>query len=252
MDAQKERKTIENKENTERKMRRQFKHVTELTEQFLKDKYTLDQKDTNLYKYKLEDAFEFLGVTDKEFVESYKKATDKQEWVRETSRKVTAYYNDLIRKGKAINTARAQVTPIRAFSSEYCAMLKVKVDKPQRAHGQHAFSQIDLAKIYSIGDTREKAIIAFGVATAFNAEQLIETKRSEVEPLVNRAISENADFTPYEYTRGKTLEEGFAILAKPTITALKEWLDFNDKDRKEKGLEPSEWLFASNGHHITE
>jgi site-specific recombinase XerD len=232
--------------------KRVFKYIGSLTEEFLRLKgLDADKKDASLTRNKLEDAFAYLRMTDSEFVDSYKKASDKTEWQREVSRKIQTYYNEL-KKTKAINTARSYVTPIRSFSSSYCVMLKVETDKPQRAHGQHIFTQNDIAKIFSVADPKEKAIIAFGVATAFNAEQLIEMKRKEIEPIVNRAISENADFTGYEYTRSKTKEEGYCILSKHTVTVLKEWLDYGDNWRKEHGYEPSEWLFWSNGDHISE
>jgi hypothetical protein len=166
-------------------------NITDTTEQWIKDSYPkASNQDAWKYKDRLNSFFEFLGLTDKDFVESYKRSKDRLEWSRSIGFKVVAYYNKRVTEGYSTNTARAEISTVRAFSRDNCTTLIIprkKIAKAKIAKFQNEFTREDLSAMYAIADVRDKAILACGVCLGLSTGDFSELPRSLIEPLVDKA-----------------------------------------------------------------
>jgi hypothetical protein len=229
--------------------------IGEITEQWIKDSYPT-AKASNVWKYKdrLNSFFEFLGLTDAEFVENYKRSTDKNRWAKRMGFKVVAFYNHMLQKGYAVNTARNYASTPRAFSRDVCTPLIVrrgKIAKAKSAKGEHEFTREELAKMFYCADVRGKAVLSTAISLGFSVSDFSELKRDLIEGLVNKSIAEKIDFIGFDYERAKTGVESRSHLTPEAVNSLKAWFDYIDAKRQEKGLPKSEWVWCnSNGNHL--
>jgi hypothetical protein len=88
-------------------MSKEWKFITEITEKWIKECYpTSNPASVWKYKDRLNSFFKFLNMTDAEYVESYKRSSDKNAWAKRMGVKIVAFYNQMLQKGYAVNTAR--------------------------------------------------------------------------------------------------------------------------------------------------
>lgn len=227
--------------------------IGSITEQWVKDSYpTAKAKDVWKIKDRLNAWFEFIGLTDSEFMEQYKRAKDKTQWSKDIGFKAVAFYNSMIQQGYAVNTARSYASTPRAFCRDMCIPLivhKGKIKKPQTAKGEHEFTREELAKMFYVADVRDKAILSCGVCLGYNVEQFSLMPRDYFEGLVNKAIAEKIDFIGFDYERKKEGVESRSHLTPEARDSLKAWFDYIDK---KKGFK-SEWVWCNgNSGHLTE
>lgn len=99
-------------------------HIGELTEKWVTASYA-GAANHDMYSHRMRvDLFlEFLGMTDTEFIETYKRSKDRVEWAKQMGLKVIAYYNNRVSQGFATNTVRAEVSSIKAIQSQSCLLL---------------------------------------------------------------------------------------------------------------------------------
>lgn len=225
--------------------------VGEITEQWVKASYPkANAHDARNYANKLNTFFEFLSLTDDEFIEGYKRAKDRLEWAKQTGVKLVAFYNERIAKGKATNTARAEVSMVRAFCRDNATVLilqRRRIAKAKSAKGEHELTREELAKMFYVADVRGKAILSTAIGLGFSVEDFSELRRDYIESLVDKSLNEKIDFIGFDYERGKTGVESRSHLTPEAVNSLKAWFEYIDKKRAAKGLEKSEWVW-SNGN----
>jgi len=236
-------------------MKRQKKvwsKIGEITTQWIKECYpTSNAQSIWKYKDRLNSWFEFLKMTDAEFIEDFKRSVDKYQWARDTGTKIVAFYNSMIQGGYSVNTGRNYASSARAFSRDMCTPLMVrrgKIAKAESSSGEHEFSRIELAKMFYVGDVRGKAVLATAVALGFSIEDFSELKRDFIESLVTKSLTEKIDFVGFSYKRGKTNVESRSHTTPEMANSLKSWFEYIDAKRAEKGLPKSEWVWC-NGNH---
>ena len=199
---------------------------------------------------------EFLGMTDAEFIEGYKRSKDRLEWAKQTGLKVVAYYNKRLSEGRATNSARTESSTVRAFCRDNATTLLIqrkRIAKAKSAMGEHEFTRDELSKMFYVADVRGKAVLATGVSLGFSIQDFAELKREHIESLVNKALSEKIDFIGFDYERGKTGVESRSHLTPEAVNSLKAWFEYIDQKRAEKGLGKSEYVWCNgNGSFLNE
>ena len=226
-----------------------------ITEQWVKDSYP-NAKPQDAWKYqdRMNAFLEFIGLTDAELIESYKRSKDRVEWSKGIGQKVVAYYNHRVQEGKATNTARAEVSTVRAFCRDNATTLilsRRKIAKAKSAKGEHEFNQVEFQQIFHIADIMEKAVVSTAISLGYHVEDFSELKRADIEPLVNKAIEQKIDFIGFSFERGKTGVTARSHLTPESRDSLKAWFSYIDQKRAEKGLLKSEWVWANgNGGHV--
>jgi hypothetical protein len=238
-------------------MSKSWNFIGAITEQWVKDSYkTAKAQDVWKIKDRLNTWFEFIGMTDTEFIEGFKRSTDKNQWAKDYGFKVIAFYNSMIQKGYATNTARSYSSTPRAFCTDLCTSLivrKGKIAKAKSAKGEHEFNQTELAKMFYVADVRAKAVLSTAISLGFSVEQFSELKRDFIEPYVNKAIAEKIDFIGFDYERKKEGVDSRSTLTPEAVNSLKAWFEYIDQKRTEQGLEKSEWVFPNgNCGHLNE
>lgn len=230
--------------------------IGEITEKWVQHTYP-NYKSQDVWKTKdrLNACLEYLNMTDSEFVETYRQAKDRTEWARNTGNKVIEYYNQLLKK-YAVNTARSYVSSIRAFARDTCQPLIIqhkRIAKPERAKNEHEFTREELAKMYHVGDVRDKAILSCAVSLGFSVEDFSELDRAQIESLVNKASAEKIDFIGFDTQRGKTRVESRSHLTPEARDSLKEWFEYIDKKRETEGKDKSKFVFPNgNSEHLSD
>jgi site-specific recombinase XerD len=230
--------------------------IGKITEEWVKRAYP-NYKSQDVWRAndRLNAFLEYVNMTDSEFVETYKQAKDRTEWARNTGEKVVEYYNELLKK-YSINTARCYVSSARAFCRDNCQSLiimKRRIAKPERAKNEHEFTREELAKMYAIADTRDKAILSTAIALGFSVEDFSELPREQIESLVNKAIAEKIDFIGFDTQRGKTKVESRSHLTPEARDSLKEWFAYIDKKRESEGKHKSKYVFPNgNDDHLSD
>lgn len=238
-----------------RKQAKKWANIGTITENWVKTSYP-NAKAQSVWKYKdrMNRFLEFIGLTDAELIESYKRAKDRHEWAKQIGLKAIAYYNDRVGKGYATNTVRAEVSTVRAFCRDNCTTLLIprrKIAKAKSAKNEHEFTREELAKMFYVADVRGKAVLATEIALGFSVKQFSELKRDLFESLINKAIAEKIDFLGFDYERTKTGVESRSHTTPEMTNSLKAWFEYIDAKRQEKGLPKSEWVWANgNGNHL--
>ena len=227
--------------------------IGEITQKWVSESYpTAKAQDIWKVKDRLNAWFEFLNMTDSEFVKNYKRTTDKVEWSRRIGNKVIAFYNDLIKRGYAVNTARSYASTPRAFCRDKCVVLIIprkKISKPKSAIGEHEFVIGELQRMFHVADLRDKAILSTAISLGFSVEDFANLPRDLIESLVNKAINEKIDFIGFDYERKKTGVASRSHLTPEARDSLKAWFEYVDKKRTTK---PKYVWCNGNGEHLSE
>jgi len=197
---------------------------------------------------RLENFCKWYGKTDNEIVQSYKDATDKDEWSKEMGRQAVAFQNYLLKKGYAVNTARANTSGIRAFCRSQCTPLRIRkkaIKKARRSVGEHVFTRVELSKMFYVANAFEKAVLSTAVSLGYGSQDFLELNRPYIKSIVEKAITENIQFPSFEIVREKTGEYGYSHLTPEAIHSLKMWLDTSNQNSK--------WVFHNHeaSNHIT-
>lgn len=230
--------------------------IGEISEKWVKDSYpTAKSQDVWKIKDRLNEWFKFLEVTDSEFLEVYKRTKDKTEWSKKYGFQVIAFYNSMVQKGYATNTARSYASTPRAFCRDVCIPLivrKGKIAKPKSGKGEHEFTREELAKMFYVADVRDKAILSSAVSLGFSVKPFAELPRKLVQSLIDKAVEEKIDFIGFDYERKKEGVESRSHLTPEARDSLKAWFEYVDKKREGEGKPSSKWVWANgNGEHLS-
>lgn len=234
---------------------KQWNQIGSITENWVETSYANASAQTKWkYKNRVNMFLEFLGMTDTEFIESYRRAKHRHEWAKKTGQKAITFYNKRVSEGYATNTVRAEVSSVRAFCRDNATTLIIprrKIAKAKVAKGEHEFTREELAKMFYVADVRGKAILATEVSLGFSVKDFAELRRDLIEGLVNKSLAEKIDFIGFSYERGKTGVESRSHLKPEAVNSLKAWFEYIDQYRAEKGLSKSEWVWCNgNSGHL--
>jgi len=190
------------------------------------------------YRLALTKFFEWTGATPEQILEEWKTTADRYEFRKKWGNILVKYYNYHLERGVKINTALGYVTPVRAFFTAKCDMLKIKkraLDKRQMAFGEHEFKHSQLQQMYRVGDIREKAILATGVALGYGVTQFITIKRDFLKKIIAQRESEEPPIG-FWYQRTKTSQPIRSHVTVESMNALEDYW---------KIAPESEWAFPN-------
>jgi hypothetical protein len=241
-----------------RKPLKAMTQIGEITDNWINASYAnASSHDKWSHRNRINLFLEFLGMTDTEFLEGYKRSKDRAEWSKQIGLKVVAFYNKRLIEGYATNTVRAEVSSVRAFCRDNATTLilpRRKIAKAKSAMGEHEFTREELSKMFYVADVRGKAILSTAVSLGFSIEDFSELNRDYIESLVNKAINEKIDFIGFDYERGKTGVASRSHLTPESVNSLKAWFEYIDQKRAEHKPEPqlkSEWVWCNgDGGHL--
>jgi integrase len=178
---------------------------------------------------------EWIQKTDVQLVQEYKDATDKEQWAKDMGKKLVEYLNHLLKSGYSVNSARSYTGSVRAFFTNQARSVKIargKIPKQQVATGEHEFSQVELQKMFHYADVRGKAVLSTAVSLGWAASDFLNLERSEIEALVNKALTDKEQFIAFTHIRRKTGATCRSHLTPEAIESLKAYLDITPPNAK--------------------
>lgn len=210
-----------------------------MTDKLIEDFLELYQSDRlkKEYRLALTKFFEWIKRTPKQIVEEYRKAPDKNHFLKGYGIAVSKYYNYHVGRGVKVNTALGYVTPVRAWFRVNCDRLReVKIDKPQMAVGEHEYKLSQLQQMYRVANIREKAILSLGVCLGYGASAFCSLERELLKAIMSQRESEKAPIG-FWFIRGKTKQPIRSHLTTESMDALEDYW---------KVAPESKWCFPSN------
>jgi len=130
-------------------------------------------------------------------------------------------------EGLSRNTVYGVLTALNSFL-HYMDMpidFKGKRVKPIPDLSSHTFSNGDLAKMFDVGCTKEKALLSLGCSLGWEISAVLELGKEFLQSLVNRARSENQHFVYFISRRKKTGAARLGVLNPLALEWLGKWLD---------------------------
>jgi len=148
----------------------------------------------------------------------------------------------LNKKSYSKHTVKSAIGSVRGFYASQCQPifgLRGKLVQAKRpSQKEHQFSINDLRKMYHVGNTRDKAILAVGCSTGWEVSAIRSMKRDYLDKLVKRARTEGLEHISFWSEREKEAETRLGILNACAIDALERWLE---KTKNSK----SNWLWSA-------
>jgi site-specific recombinase XerD len=150
------------------------------------------------------------------------------------------YQND--RKGKfAANSINGTLGALNSFLDQYDMKVNFKGKRVRRTMdiNSHNFSNGDLAAMFELGNTKEKALLSLAVSLGWEVSAVLGLERKRIQDYVNRAKAEDTQFFYFIDQRGKTGVPRLGILNPLALEWLEKWLE-ESKDtplRKRWGTE---------------
>jgi len=147
---------------------------------------------------------------------------------RKARSEILHFQSYLIAEGFKPNTVRSLVNAVRSFYTSQCESvrgLKRKVVAIQQAKGEHVFSLKDLREMFTIGKTRDKAILSVATSLGWEVSAILDMERDYFESLVKRAKSQKQQFISFNWQRKKTNATQFGILNPLALEWLGKYLE---------------------------
>lgn len=197
------------------------------------------------HKYEMNfDAFcEWAKTSDVELVKEYK-ASDHREFSKKWGSRIVQYYNDLIREGAKVNTARAKSNAPRAFFRSQTVEVKIKrgaIGKARMAMGEHEFILEEFQKMFRVGDIEDKAKLATALNLGWGAGDFVRLEWSFIEPFLNEELEPPVAFWAERHKTGAVTR---AHLTHEALSALRELRRIKPK---------AKYVFEGrNGTYLTE
>jgi len=114
---------------------------------------------------------------------------------------------------------------------------KGKKVKPQMDLHSHIFSNGDLQKMFNVGNTKQKALLALSCSLGWEVSAVLELEREQMESLVKRAESEKQRFVYFISQRKKTNVPRLGVLNPTALEWLGKWLNESKDDEPRKRKE---------------
>ena len=167
------------------------------------------------YVNRIQRFFNWYGLT----IEDFLKLSDKEK--RHTALKFQNEHPD-----ENPNSVIGDLTALNSFL-HYLDMpidFKGKRVRPRPDLDSHIFSNGDLSKMFEVGGTKEKAVIALACSLGWEVSAILELDRQTLTSLVARARSEKQRFIFFNSQRRKTGALRLGVLNPLALEWLEKWL----------------------------
>jgi len=124
------------------------------------------------------------------------------------------------------NSVIGDLTALNSFLSYLDAAIdfKGKRVKPRPDLNSHVFSNGDLSRMFEVGGTKEKAVIALACSLGWEVSAILELDRNALTSLVARARSEKQQFIFFNSQRRKTGALRLGVLNPLALEWVEKWL----------------------------
>jgi integrase len=124
------------------------------------------------------------------------------------------------------NSVIGDLTALNSFLSylDMAIDFKGKRVRPRPDLNSHVFSNGDLSKMFEVGGTKEKAVIALACSLGWEVSAILELDRQTLTSLVARARSEKQQFIFFNSQRKKTGALRLGVLNPLALEWLEKWL----------------------------
>ncbi|MHA2407646.1 MAG: hypothetical protein ACXACA_04690 [Candidatus Ranarchaeia archaeon] len=131
------------------------------------------------------------------------------------------------RKGKfSPNSINGTLGALNSFLDMHDMKINFKGKRVRRTMdlNSHNFSNSDLAKMFELGNTKEKALLALAVSLGWEVSAVLGLERKRLQSYVNRAKEEGAKYFYFTDQRSKTGVPRLGILNPLALEWLEKWL----------------------------
>jgi len=156
--------------------------------------------------------------------------------MRHEALKFQSFLAERTTKRNGLMTANSIISALTALGS-FCTFNDKKLNlrgKRLRTRidlSSHVFTNGELSRLFDIGTTEEKAILATFCSLGWEVSSLLELKRGFIESKINQAKEEGKDFTYFQSQRPKTGALRLGVLNPLAIEWLSKHLQQSSGDR---------------------
>lgn len=141
---------------------------------------------------------------------------------------------------KSNNTIASYVTAVLSFlrSQDMPLNLRGKTLRVQMDVSSHIFTNGDLAKMFEVGNVKEKALLALATSLGWEVSAVLALKHDYLKSLIEKAKSENQTYYYFLSQRKKTGAPRLGVLNPLAIEWVSKWLVESDRrgfKRKRRG-----------------
>ena len=142
----------------------------------------------------------------------------------------------------APNTINSTLAALNSFLDCYDMKINFKGKRIRKTMdlNSHNFSNGDLAKMFEVGNTKEKCMLALATSLGWEVSAVLSLKRAKLQSYVERAKSEGKQYFYFKEQRQKTGVPRLGILNPLCLKWLARWLEEskNKRPRKRWGVNP--------------
>jgi len=132
---------------------------------------------------------EWLGKSDIEIVEDFKKSKDHLEWSKQYGKVLLQYFDYMVNEKKVQrNTAKSVIGTIRAFFVSQTISLKIKKGTMKGngiALNEHEFTLEELQMMYRVGNLEERTFLSVGLGLGWSSEDFLGLTWETVNPYID-------------------------------------------------------------------
>jgi hypothetical protein len=156
--------------------------------------------------------------------------------MRHEALKFQSFLAERLTTRKALMTANSIISALTALGS-FCTFndktlnLRGKRLRTRIDLSSHVFTNGELSRLFDIGTTEEKAILATFCSLGWEVSSLLELKRAFIESKINQAKEEGKDFIYFQSQRPKTGALRLGVLNPLAIEWLSKHLQQSSGDR---------------------
>jgi hypothetical protein len=135
------------------------------------------------------------------------------------------FQNEQINKGVKTNTVISMMTALGSFCNSNAKILPLRGKrlKIQIDMDSHVFTNGDLAAMFDVGDTQEKAILATFTSLGWEVGAVLGLKRAFIQGLIQKAREDKQEYVYFRSQRQKTGALRLGVLNPLALEWLERW-----------------------------
>jgi len=183
------------------------------------------------YLHRIEKVLDYFNLTPEKFLEMSPKE----------ARELCLIYQNENREKYSNNTILGRQTAAASFMDYYDKPIKWKRGqkvRPRPDVSSHVFTNGDLSKMFKVGDTRDKCLIALACSLGWEISSFVDFKKETLRRFLERQAETGQDFVYFSEIRNKTEQPRLAILNPLAIKWSRKWLEESEDMSKRERRKP--------------
>jgi integrase len=146
--------------------------------------------------------------------------------IKEMRHTALKFQNEQVKKGIKTNTVIAMMTALGSFCNQNGRPLPLRGKRLriQIDLDSHVFTNGDLASMFDVGNTQEKAILSAFTSLGWEVGAILGLKASFIDSLIKKAREDKAEFAYFHNQRQKTGALRLGVLNPLALEWLEKWL----------------------------